>query len=53
MAFKEQNNMVSVATLMNYSDWKIPFTVNTNASDKKLGGFIIKTKNLLIYSVEY
>ena len=32
--------MVSEKTLLNYTDWKIPFTVHTNASDKKLGAVI-------------
>ena len=38
--FKELNNMVSFETLLSYSDWKIPFTVHTDASDKQLGDVI-------------
>ena len=32
--------MVSSDTLLNYLDWKIPFTAHTDASDKQLGAFI-------------
>ena len=32
--------MVSYGTLLNYPDWKIPFDVNTYASDKNLGSII-------------
>ena len=35
--FKELNIMVSAENLCIYSDWKITFTVHTNASDKHLG----------------
>ena len=34
--------MVSTETLLSYPDWKIPFTVHTDASDKKLGDVIIQ-----------
>ena len=29
--------MVSAEAVLNYPDWTIPFTVNTDASDKQLG----------------
>ena len=32
--------MVSAETLLTYLDWKIPFTVHTDASDKQLGDII-------------
>ena len=31
---KELKNMVSAKMLLSYPDWKIPFTVHTDASDK-------------------
>ena len=35
--FKELKCMVSVEKLLSYPDWKLPFTVHTDASDKQLG----------------
>ena len=32
--------MVSSETLLIYPDWKIPFTVHTDVSDKQLDAFI-------------
>ena len=32
--------MVSVETLLSYPYWKLPFTFNTDASDKQLGAVI-------------
>ena len=32
--------MVSADTLLDYPDWKIPFTVQTYSSDKELGAVI-------------
>ena len=32
--------MVSADMLLSYPDWKIPFTVHTNASDKQVGAVI-------------
>ena len=32
--------MVFAENLLSYPDWKLPFTVHTDASDKKLGSFI-------------
>ena len=50
-SFKEIGRMVSAETLLNYPDWKIPFTVHTYDSDKQLGGFIIHSnKTILILS---
>ena len=34
---KELRHMVSDETLLNYTDWKVPFNVHTDASDKQLG----------------
>ena len=31
--------MASAETLLNYPHWKIPFTVQTDNSDKQLGAF--------------
>ena len=39
-SFKELKCMVSAETLLIYIDWKLPFTVHTDASDKKLGAVI-------------
>ena len=33
-SFKEIKCMVSAETLFSYPDWKIPFTLHTDASDK-------------------
>ena len=32
--------MVSAETLISYPDWKLPFIVNTDASDNQLGAVI-------------
>ena len=39
-SFKAPNHMVSDDTLLNDPDCKIPFNVNNDSSDKKLGVFI-------------
>ena len=39
-SFKELKRMVSDKTLLSYPDWKLPFKVHTDASDKQLGAFI-------------
>ena len=39
--------MVSVETLMSYPDCKLPFTVHTDDSDKKLSA-VISQKNKII-----
>ena len=38
--FKELKRMLSADTLLIYPDWKLPFTVHTDASDKQLGAVI-------------
>ena len=38
--------MVSAETLLNYPDWKIPFTVHTDAPDKQLGAVISQNNKL-------
>ena len=40
--FKELKHMVSAETLLSYTDWKMPLTVHTDASDKQLGAVIIQ-----------
>ena len=47
--FKELNNMVSFETLLSYSDWKIPFTVHTDASDKQLGSLISQNNKYIAF----
>ena len=36
ISFKELNHMFSTDTLLSYPDWKLPFTIHTDASDKQL-----------------
>ena len=44
--------MISAVTLLSYPDWKIPFTVHTNAYNKQLGYFISKNnKNIFFFSM--
>ena len=38
--FREIKQMVSDETLLNHTDWKIIFTVHTDASDRLLGSVI-------------
>ena len=45
---RAQENL-SNKTLINYSDWEIPFTVHTDSSDKHLG-YVISNKKLLNFS---
>ena len=35
--------MVSAETLLSYPNWKLPFTVHTDAYDKQLGAVISQT----------
>ena len=42
--FKELKRMVSAENLLSYPDWKLPFTVHTNTSDKQLGTVISQNK---------
>ena len=39
-SFKYLKRMVSADTLLSYPDWKLTFTVHTDASDKQLGAVI-------------
>ena len=41
--------MVSAETLLSYTDWKLPFTVHTDAYDKHLGAFIIQNNKPIAF----
>ena len=41
--------MVSSETLLNYPDWKIPFTFHTDASDKQLDSIISQNKKPIAF----
>ena len=41
-SFKELKRVVYYGMLLSYPDWKLPFTVHTDASDKQLGAVINK-----------
>ena len=47
--FKELKCVISVEKLPSYPDWKIPFIVHTDASDKKLGAFILQNKKPIVF----
>ena len=47
-SFKGINRMVSSETLLSYPDWKLPFTIQTDISDKQLGS-VISQNNKPIY----
>ena len=50
--FKELKRMVSAETLLSYPDWKLTFTVHTDASDKQLGTVIIhNNKHFSFFSI--
>ena len=49
---KELKCMISEETLLNYTDWKILLTVNTDASDKHLGDVIIQNNKPIYFSHE-
>ena len=48
---KELKCMVSAETLPSYPDWKLPFTVHTDASDKELGAVISQNNKPLLSSL--
>ena len=41
--------MISDETLLSYSDWETPFTVQTYAYDKKLGAVIIQNNKPITF----
>ena len=41
--------MVSSKAPMSYPDWKLPFTVNTDASDKQLDAVISKNNKTIAF----
>ena len=41
--------MVSEETLLSYPDWKVPFTVHTDASDKQLSAVISQNNKLIAF----
>ena len=47
--FKEIKSMVSAETLLSYPDWKLPFIVHTDASDKQLGSIIIQNNKPIAF----
>ena len=47
-SFKELERMISSETLLSYPDWKLPFTIQTDISDKQLGS-VISQNNKPIY----
>ena len=52
ISFKEIKRMVSVDKMLSYLYWKIPFTVHTDSSDKKLGAFIgDSNKTITFFSI--
>ena len=51
-SFKEIKCMVSAETLFIYPDWKIPFTLHTDTSDKQLGAVISHNiKPIALFSI--
>ena len=45
--FKETEEYVE--TLLSYTDWKLPFIVHTDESDKQLGAVISQNNQLIIF----
>ena len=45
--FRELNKIISHKTLVNYPDWEILFTANTDASNIHLGAVISQNKNII------
>ena len=52
ISIKEIMHMVSSGTQISYPDWKLPFTVHTYASAKKLGGVTShNNKDIYFFSI--
>ena len=51
-SFKELNRTVSAEMLLSYTDWKMPFTVHADSSNKQLGAVIIQnSKHIAFFSI--
>ena len=51
-SFKELKRIVPAETLLSYPDWKLPFTVHTDASDKQSGSVIShNNKPIALFSI--
>ena len=51
-SFKELKHMVYAKTLISYPDWKLPFTVHIDASDKQLCAVISQdNKTISFFSI--
>ena len=48
--FKELKCVVFAETLLSYPDWKLPFTVRTDACDKQLGAAISQNYKTIFFS---
>ena len=48
-SFKELKRMISAETLISDPDWKMPFTVHTDASDKQLGAVFSQNKKYISF----
>ena len=49
ISFKKLKCMISAETLLSYPDWKILFTVHTDASDKQLGAVISQNNKPIVF----
>ena len=52
-ALLDLKSIVSEATLLNYPDWTIPFTVHTYASAKQLGDVISQKNKPISFLAKY
>ena len=50
ISIKELNHMFSTDTLLSYPDWKLPFTIHTDASDKQLCAVISQNNKPIAFS---